>query len=362
GHLNVRHVEPMMNTVNPILTYLNRCNSDVTSLLSGTAVKAVVSYVSDYISKLSLKSYQMFASVYDVFQKNSELMGGTLNEKESARHMMRKMVNAMSAKMEIGSPMASMYLLGNPDHYASHQYVPFAWRPYVQFIRNFWTSDYVDDDDMEGGLDDDERVQIGRLNGKFVPSSGVDDYRYRPPVYSHLSLFEWIQSSEKKKRTEKERARFEEEVRLSHHYKSDYKKAAAKRFREDGGDSLDGEDPLEDELEFPDDKSDFCSSGLNHEDRDDVSDWETDDDDDVIIAKQDAIDKSKRVTWHAFATEHGQFPTHAVTCHLSRLADYIPNFIGGSIPTSAKNALAMSDKGDRAAYCMTMLTLFQPWR
>ncbi|KAJ7152411.1 hypothetical protein C8R46DRAFT_847329, partial [Mycena filopes] len=69
GHLNVRHVEPMMNTVNPILTYLNRCNSDVTSLLSGTAVKAVVSYVSDYISKLSLKSYQMFASVYDVFQK-----------------------------------------------------------------------------------------------------------------------------------------------------------------------------------------------------------------------------------------------------------------------------------------------------
>ncbi|KAJ7183735.1 hypothetical protein C8R46DRAFT_812596, partial [Mycena filopes] len=59
GHINVRHVEPMMNTVNPILTFLNRCNSDVSSLLSGTAVKAVVSYVSDYISKLSLKSYQM---------------------------------------------------------------------------------------------------------------------------------------------------------------------------------------------------------------------------------------------------------------------------------------------------------------
>ncbi|KAJ7758178.1 hypothetical protein DFH07DRAFT_741879, partial [Mycena maculata] len=69
GHLNIRHIEPMMNTVNPILTFLNRCNTDVTSLLSGTAVKAVVSYVSDYVSKLSLKSYQMFASVYDVFQK-----------------------------------------------------------------------------------------------------------------------------------------------------------------------------------------------------------------------------------------------------------------------------------------------------
>ncbi|KAJ7459306.1 hypothetical protein FB451DRAFT_1046335 [Mycena latifolia] len=66
GHVNVRHLESMMNTTNPILTYLCRCNSDVTCLLSGTAVKAVVSYVSDYISKLSLKSYQMFTSVYDV--------------------------------------------------------------------------------------------------------------------------------------------------------------------------------------------------------------------------------------------------------------------------------------------------------
>ncbi|KAJ7662402.1 hypothetical protein B0H17DRAFT_953088, partial [Mycena rosella] len=27
------------------------------------------------------------------------------------------------AKMEIGSPMAAMYLLGQPDHYASHPYV-----------------------------------------------------------------------------------------------------------------------------------------------------------------------------------------------------------------------------------------------
>ncbi|KAJ7161111.1 hypothetical protein C8R46DRAFT_865460, partial [Mycena filopes] len=210
---------------------------------------------------------------------------------------MRKMVNAMSAKMEIGSPMASMYLLGNPDHYASHQYVPFAWRPY------------------------------------FVPSSGVDDYRYRPVVYSNLTLFEWIQSSEKKKRTDKERARFEEE---------------------DGRDHLYDDDPLEDDIEFSDVEPEFDAFASNDDDRDDVSDWETDDDDDVIIAKQDLIDKSKKVVWHAFSTEHGQFPTHAVTCHISRLANFIPNFIGGSMPRS--------DKGDRAAYCMAMLTLFKPWR
>ncbi|KAG6905751.1 hypothetical protein DXG01_000914, partial [Tephrocybe rancida] len=37
--------------------------------------------------------------------------------------------------MEIGSPMASMNLLGNPDHYTSHDFVPFYWRNYVAEVQ-----------------------------------------------------------------------------------------------------------------------------------------------------------------------------------------------------------------------------------
>ncbi|KAJ6548903.1 hypothetical protein B0H19DRAFT_952479, partial [Mycena capillaripes] len=341
GHINVRHVEPMMNTVNPVLTFLNRCNSDVTSLLSGTAVKAVVSYVSDYISKLSLKSYQMFASVYDVFEKNSEIVGGSERSKDNSRHLMRKMVNSMSAKMEIGSPMASMYILGNPDHYSSHSYVAFAWRPYVQFVRSFWTVG-IQDDPMEEGRDDDERIPIGRQDGKFVTTSNVDDYRFRPVVYSAVNLYEWIQCAEKKKRTPKERAEFEEEIKLARHYRSDYYKAAMKRLTEDGESLHDEYDALEDDMDYEDqsDEDDF-SREPSQEPRDDVSDWETDDEDEKVMR-------------HPFLTEHGLFSTHSVTCNFEKLTKMIPNFIGGAIPRS--------DKGDRAAYCMTMLTLFKPWR
>ncbi|KAJ7864128.1 hypothetical protein B0H14DRAFT_2285087, partial [Mycena olivaceomarginata] len=56
--------------------------------------------------------------------------------------------NSMTAKMEIGSPMASMYLLGFPDKYASHKYVNFAWPAYVQFIRAFWVPN-VQSDNIE---------------------------------------------------------------------------------------------------------------------------------------------------------------------------------------------------------------------
>ncbi|KAJ7131996.1 hypothetical protein C8R46DRAFT_844319, partial [Mycena filopes] len=69
GHVNIKQLEANLNTTNRIMTFFSRSNTDCTSMLSGTAVKAVISYVTDYISKLGLKSYQAFASVFDVFKR-----------------------------------------------------------------------------------------------------------------------------------------------------------------------------------------------------------------------------------------------------------------------------------------------------
>ncbi len=52
GHLFFKQTEKMINNVSPPLTYLVRSNSDVTCLLSGTVVRAVVGYVADYITNL----------------------------------------------------------------------------------------------------------------------------------------------------------------------------------------------------------------------------------------------------------------------------------------------------------------------
>ncbi|KAJ7461247.1 hypothetical protein FB451DRAFT_987086, partial [Mycena latifolia] len=72
------------------------------------------------------------------------------------------------------------------------------------------------------------------------------------------------------------------------------------------------------------------------------------------IRKQDKIDKSKRPVRHAFLPKHDLFLSHSVICDFEKVSKMITNFIGGALPRS--------DKGDRAAYCMTMLVLFKPWR
>jgi hypothetical protein len=63
----------MLNTITPCITYVFRCNTDVTSLLSGTSLKAVILYVSNYIVKPSLKTHQIFVTAYNIFDKNANL-------------------------------------------------------------------------------------------------------------------------------------------------------------------------------------------------------------------------------------------------------------------------------------------------
>jgi hypothetical protein len=62
---------------------------------------------------------------------NTEMIGGSLPMKEKARRIMMKVVNLLSAKMEMGAPMICMYLLGNPDHYTDHVFIPFFWQSFV---------------------------------------------------------------------------------------------------------------------------------------------------------------------------------------------------------------------------------------
>jgi hypothetical protein len=57
GALNIKKGEKWINTLTPIVTYLLRCNTDITSLLSGTAIKPVIAYISDYVTKPGLKTY-----------------------------------------------------------------------------------------------------------------------------------------------------------------------------------------------------------------------------------------------------------------------------------------------------------------
>lgn len=183
GALNLKKTEPWINTYTPAVSYLFRCNTDVSSLRSGTAIKGVLLYVSDYITKQGLKTHIIFDVVHSIFQKNSQLIAGTEPQAVKACKLMTKMVNQMSAKMEFGSPMISMYLLQNPDHYTSHKFVTFYWQPFIHEICKAWGQD-------TSSLPD--KVSLIKSKEGIEGLSFVHDYIYCSPDIEDMSLYEWI--------------------------------------------------------------------------------------------------------------------------------------------------------------------------
>lgn len=106
---------------------------DIASLHSGTMIKGVLLYVTNYVTKVPLKTHIIFDTVHSIFQNNAEMIGGSDTRKEKAHKLMMKIVNSLSRKMEMGSLMICRYLLEKLDHY---KFCPFHWQSFVQEARN----------------------------------------------------------------------------------------------------------------------------------------------------------------------------------------------------------------------------------
>ncbi|KAK0222354.1 hypothetical protein IW262DRAFT_1448328 [Armillaria fumosa] len=72
-HINLMKKEQWINSFAPLLSYIFRCNTDLTSLQSGTAIKAVLIYVTDYITKPGLKTH---TSILTTLSKHKRIEPG----------------------------------------------------------------------------------------------------------------------------------------------------------------------------------------------------------------------------------------------------------------------------------------------
>ncbi|KAM6502799.1 hypothetical protein JOM56_002776, partial [Amanita muscaria] len=102
---------------------------------------------------------------------------------------MTKLVNNIGTKMELGSPMISMYLLGNPDHYTSHKFTPFYWTQFVQEAMSEWT---VPSEHSTPPSEPSNKIVIIKKNNRVIGLSPVYDYMFRSTALNNMDLFTWI--------------------------------------------------------------------------------------------------------------------------------------------------------------------------
>ncbi|KAF8872046.1 hypothetical protein BD779DRAFT_1380435, partial [Infundibulicybe gibba] len=215
---------------------------------------------------------------------------------------MTKIVNTLSARMEMGSPMVCMYLLGHPDHYKSHEFALFYWQSYVREAR------------------------------RIVGLSPVYDYIYRPVELSNMSLYDWIRRCRR--------------VKLR-------KKSVKSEVAESEGD-IDAEEDKR--TAYVDDEqmisSNDASTGTMVDSMSSCSPDQVFFDEDVIEGEATAVSAEKMGLFVMLAC-HPLADTHGMHCVREKDA-LVPNFAGPMLPRP--------DQGDREYYCSAMLAFFKPWR
>ncbi|KAA1479532.1 hypothetical protein DENSPDRAFT_743871, partial [Dentipellis sp. KUC8613] len=104
---------------------------------------------------------------------------------------MVKIVNALTVKQETGGPLASLYLLGNPDHYTNFSFKAFFWNSYVNEVKSSWN------EENNTANQQPTKVIVGKVKGNVVAISPILDYTLCPRQYEDMTLYDWIRMAEK---------------------------------------------------------------------------------------------------------------------------------------------------------------------
>lgn len=340
GELNLRCLDGLVNNFNLTIIEAVRCNMDVKFIGSGPSAKAVLYYITDYITKSQLKSHVAFAALELAVKKLGEYNKDDDESTIRAKHLLQKCAYAMISHQELSAQQVCSYLMDFGDHYTSHEFRNLYWTAFERFIdhedpmpnnqlrqqspssdhsscenTDYENSDHAEEDSEQADtsvlqdaadtdiLDEDEVIVMVQPNGELIAKTNqVLDYQQRSPLLRDVCLWDMTAQVDKVKQ---------------------------KR------------------MNYPHDISDDTNS------HDDVN---------MNIEQTDNSENStdmltslsrNRPTCH-FSTEHPDQETHAqrVRHILKRL---VPVPVGPSLPRRDREQC-------KERYCRLMLIMFKPWR
>jgi len=232
GEICLRCLDGMVNNFNATILQAMRCNMDIKFIGSGASAKAILYYITDYITKTQLKTHVAFAALELAVRKLGEYDPTADNDTLRAKRMLQKCVYAMISHQELSSQQVCSYLMGFGDHYTSHEYQNLYWTSFEKYVnaedpspecyaRNLPASDptpanneqdlsYFQSDDL--GCSPDEASDDPRYEDDSVPdvsisvspagdvvprSDQVADYVLRGDKLEDLCLWDNIAQIEK---------------------------------------------------------------------------------------------------------------------------------------------------------------------
>ncbi|KAI0078109.1 hypothetical protein K474DRAFT_1574994, partial [Panus rudis PR-1116 ss-1] len=128
GSITLRRLHPWIANYNNLVIFLLQSNMDIKYIGSGDGAKALLYYITDYITKPPLPIHAGLSALCYAIGRTGALnfVEQNENEKQYARAL-TMMVNSMMAKQEIPHQQVMAYLVGGGNHYRSHTFRTLHW-------------------------------------------------------------------------------------------------------------------------------------------------------------------------------------------------------------------------------------------
>ena len=98
------HLYPWINNYNNVVQFLFKCNMDIKFIGLGEVAKALIYYVTNYITKASFSTYLSLQVLYYVIKSNNAKFSSApsnMNITMVCRSLMIKIVNLMMAQLKM---------------------------------------------------------------------------------------------------------------------------------------------------------------------------------------------------------------------------------------------------------------------
>ncbi|KZV75924.1 hypothetical protein PENSPDRAFT_570654, partial [Peniophora sp. CONT] len=203
GSILLRRLHPWINNFNDVVLFLLQSNMDIKYIGSGPAAKALVYYITDYITKGTLPMHVGLSAVIASIRKTEGLYAPGEDATVATakrRSFLIKCVNAMMGRLELSHQQVMSYVVGGGDYYCSHQFVPLYWGDMSKFHPK--AAEFSGDDDDVHVLGGPE-VTLNIGDREIVASSLLHDYRHRPVEhgFEDLSVWEYACMTEKSRQS-----------------------------------------------------------------------------------------------------------------------------------------------------------------
>ncbi|EIW86686.1 hypothetical protein CONPUDRAFT_44262, partial [Coniophora puteana RWD-64-598 SS2] len=200
GSILLRRLHPWINNYHPVVIFLLQCNMDIKFVGSGEAAKALVFYITEYVTKLDLQMHVGITALdYAVKKYEAKYLHDVVTPNPTrACNLMTKCVNSMMARQEMSQQQVMRYLCGSGDHYASHFFETVQLYEFDSALKRWEATNGIVTD--ENNVLDDQRAtedgddvmhfSISQHEGVVV-SNHVQDYQFRSQSsdYESLSLY-----------------------------------------------------------------------------------------------------------------------------------------------------------------------------